>query len=291
MPQEERCPVKDMDDDDVSRLLPRRRVPWGLVVSLLTVVFATALSVFLYGKMEQKGLSLRGPGHVVLFESGDAWAFFANDGVVAPVAARSVGAFGVQASGRCERIDGWLSHRELVVESATCVEGGLQDAVVARMRMLGLRFGYWPENIVSDGETLDEVLRTVEVYAAFIQPDARAPQLVALFKPLFPDVLPVARNAGLPPPVFISTRRNDLSIVRVTRSELAQLAALPSFVFAGAAVEGGWVVRRLEREAGGEGDLGRLLLAPAEPPWRTRLEERILKLPPTEQAQARPVDE
>lgn len=270
------------DDEDVRQLLPRRRVPWSAVFLLCALAGAVGFAVWLYGRMEQRGLSLRGPGHLVRLDNGEIWAFFLNDGTVVRVTAESAAKAGV-GTGRCTRLQGALDGRDYVLDVAECQPGGLQDVVVERMRRAGLTFGYWAEGLTSQGETLDAALETVEIYASMIDPRADAPQLVALYRPLFADVLPAARRRGLPPPVFISVRRNDLAILRVTRSELGSLMALPRFVFAGAAPAGGWIVREVVRAEDGDGDPGRLLVAPTEAPWPTRLAEPTLRVAPAQQ--------
>lgn len=270
-------------DDDVKALLPRRRVPWGGVAIAAVLVGAVVLAVSLYARFEQRGLSLRGPGHLVVLTSGDTWAFFLSDGSLVRVTAQSARALGA-STGRCARLAGSLQGHDLALDVAECEGGGLQDIVVERMRRMGLRFGYWADNLESGGERLDGVLHTVEIYASLIEPRADAPQLVPLYRPLFPEVLPAARRDGLPAPVFISVRPDDLAIVRVTRSELVALLALPEFVFAGAAAKGGWIVRTVRRAADGEGALSRLLVAPTEPPWPTRLAATTLRVAPIEPA-------
>lgn len=268
-------------DEDVRALLPRRRVSWAAVFIACALVGAIGLAAWLYSRIDQRGLSLRGPGHLVRLDNGEVWAFFLNDGTLVRVTPDSADRAGV-VTGRCTRLVGALEGRDYVLDQAQCEPGGLQDVVVERMRRAGLKFGYWADGLESQGETLDASLETVEIYASMIDPRADAPQLVALYRPLFGDVLPAARRRGLPPPVFISVARNDLSIVRVTRSELTSLMQLPAFVFAGAAPAGGWLVRRLERAEGAEGSLERLLVAPIEPPWPERLAAPTLRLAPVQ---------
>lgn len=268
-------------EDDVRQLLPRRRVPWSAVFIACALLGAVGFAAWLYARVEQRGLSLRGPGHLVRLPDGEVWAFFLNDGTLVRVTAESASKAGV-VTGRCTRLQGALEGRDYVLDAAECQPGGLQDVVVERMRRAGLTFGYWDKALASQGETLDAALETVEIYASMIDPRADAPQLVALYRPLFADVLPAARRRGLPPPVFISVPRNDLSIVRVTRSELTALMQLPAFVFAGAAPAGGWIVRRVERAADGHGSLERLLVAPTEAPWPTRLAAPTLRVAPVE---------
>lgn len=282
MPPETETP----DDEDVSHLLPRRRVQWPLVVIFFVLVVAVVFSAWLYSRFEQRGPSLRGPGHLVKLDSGGVWAFFTNDGTLVRVTPESAQALNV-TTGRCSRLDGWLQGTDCVLEEAECEEGGLQDAVVERMRRLGLRFGYWAEGLESRGDTLEDVLETVEVYASMIQPQANDPQLVPLFRPLFADVLPAARREGLPPPVFISVRRNDLAIVRVTRNELAGLMALPVHVFAGAAKKGGWVVRSVVAASDGDGELAHLLIDPTRTPWPERLRERVVRVASSQRTEGR----
>lgn len=258
-------------------------MPWSTVVIFAVLVVAVAFSTWLYSRFEQRGPSLRGSGHLVRLDSGAVWAFFTNDGTLVRVTPESAKALGV-FTGQCSRMEGWLQGTDCVLDVAECEKGGLQDAIVERMRRIGLRFGYWPEGLESQGDTLDDVLETVEIYASIIQPHANDPQLVPLFRPLFAHVLPAARREGLPAPVFISVRRNDLAIVRVTRTELAGLLDLSSYVFAGAAKTGGWIVRTVVAAPDGEGDFARLLVEPTQAPWPERLQDRVLRVAPAKRA-------
>lgn len=271
--------------DDVEFLLPRRKVPWaGLVIGVVFVLSVIA-AITLYNLLGERGPSIRGKAHVVAFEQGGVWLFL-EDGASIRVTDESVQRLGLKTA-LCTNVEGHIAGNLIELELAECAPGRLVDALIARMRKMNVRFGYWPEGLVPEGaDALEPRLATVELYGAMIDQRFPDPQLVRFWAPLFPETVLAARPA-LPPPVVISIKRNDFITLRVTRPELASLLALPRLVFAGAATKGGWLVRTIELDPGAAVDVRSLLVEPDRDPWRELLRAPIVRASPGVQAPGR----
>lgn len=262
--------------DETFRPVRKSRVPWLIVI---VGVLAAAFAVWLYLQLDQKGLTIRGPGHLVVlpYEKGGAWALFADGGLIELTQA-SVARL-KPASGPCELIEGTVADERLELDTLTCTPGPLQKSIGDRIRWMGLKFAYWDRSLPFSGDTLEPYLQTPEVIASMVDSRPIAPQLVPMFNAFFPSTLAEARRSGrLPPPLVLHTQRDDLKIVRMTRPELALFLARPKFFFAGGAAEGGWLVRTVELDPGAPAAIEDLLLTPAAAPWPEMLKNKVVRV-------------
>lgn len=239
--------------------------PWFVGIAVL------AASVWAYTQSTQKGVTVRGDGHVLVLPGHERAWLFLLDGSVALASAESTKRLGL-ATGPCARLEGALGERTVELEVATCTPGPLQRTIGERLKRASMKFGYWAKGIENAGETLEPVLQTPELYAAVIDPRVDEPQLVPLYFELWPGLYAEAREAGGPPPTLIHVQRNDLLIRRLSRSQLRAFFDLERFHLAGGAVAGGWLVREVVLQpAGTAPPVERLLVAPEEPPYDTLL--------------------
>lgn len=271
--------VSDVFDEE-PQFAPPARSRWPAVLLGAFVLAVAGGMVLLCATTEERGLTVRGRGHAVVLPGG-AWVFLA-DGALFPVtgASREL----LPATGPCERIDGFLRGEKLHLERVTCLPGSLQPAVAERLRLLGLKAAYWPENLHSEGPgALGGVLETVEVVAAMVDPRFDAPQLVPLWRELFPGAVVRSREAGeVPPPVVVQVERNDRVRERMGRTELGQWLARENFFLAAAAPRGGWIVREVRLTSAARGPVERLLTAPGEGEWPAALEAPVVEAAPWE---------
>lgn len=253
-------------DDDIADLLPKRKTSKGVIFIAAFVVLALTAVVWLYVKLGQRGLSVRGEGHLVVTEKAGTWAALL-DGTLVRVTPDSARKLALR-SGPCKSIEGALAEHELDIEIAECAGGEpLLRRVGERMQRMGLKFGYWPETIERKADTLEPHLGTPEIMASMIDPRFTEPQLLTIYTPLFPETIREARALGLPPPVIIQVKRNDFFIRRLTRTELAAFLSRERFILGAAASKGGWLVRTVEIGGPELPPIERLLMAPGEDPW------------------------
>jgi hypothetical protein len=243
--------------------------PWLVFAAVLGV------SVWAYTRSDQKGVSLRGDGHVLVLPGDPSAWLFTLDGAVARATPESTARFGLK-TGPCERLEGYLTldGRAIALEAATCTPGPLQRTVGERLKRASMKFGYWAKGLENRGETLEPVLQTPELYAAVIDPRVDDPQLVPLYLELWPGLFAESREAHGPPPTVIHIERNDLLIRRLTRTQLRWFLDLPVFHLAGGAVAGGWLVREVRLEPRADApSVSKLLVNPAAPPFDSLLRE------------------
>lgn len=275
MPDKEDLPSDPADD--LAAVHPRRsKAPWIIALVLLAAAGGT---MGLYALIEQRGLSLKGAGHLLVLpaEQGGAWAMYL-DGTLLQVTAASVQRLGAR-TGPCEAINGSLQGDLLDLESLECTPGPLQKRLGDRLKWMGLKFAYWDRSVPFTGDTLEADLQTPEIVAAMVDPRPDSPQLVPLYSALFPPTLAAQRVAGrLPVPLLLHVKRDDLQIRRLTRTELSQFLARPRYRLAGAAVSGGWIVRTIDIDPTASVTLERLLLAPEEAPWPELLQQPTLRV-------------
>lgn len=264
-------------DDDVAKLLPKANVPWGAIFIGLVLALAGGAAIWLYANLDQRGLSVRGEGHVVVTPKAGAWALL-QDGTLVRITKASADKLALR-TGPCLTIEGALLGRELEVETATCAGGEpVLRRVGERLQRLGLKYGYWPEGLEKKGDTLEPFLGTPEIVAAMVDPRLVDPQLLWVYAPLFPETVREARLEGLPPPVVIQVKRNDFFVRRFSRTELAEFLQRPSFVFGAASAKGGWLVRTVEIGAPELPPIERLLVSPEEEPWPRALVDNPVKV-------------
>lgn len=265
--------------DDVTDLLPKKPVAWGAIAIGIALILAAVGAFWLYSTIEQRGLSVRGDGHIVVLPDGSTWVALL-DGSLIRATAESAQRLGAR-TGPCTEVAGSLLGRELELERLTCTPGQpLLRRIGERLQRMNLRFGYWDQTLEHTPEDdLEPHLRTIEVVASMVDKrfDADAPQLLALYTPLFAESLAEARQGKLPPPVLIQVKRNDFLIKRLARPEVAVLLARDRFILGAAAVKGGWLVRTVEIAADGPLSFERLLEAPEEAPWPTALVQRTIR--------------
>lgn len=284
-----RVPTDEDIDDEIRALLPKKRFPIVPVLASLGLAAAIAGILVLYDRLPQRGTTLTGDGYVVVLPDGAAWVML-TQGASVRVSPESVRRLGLR-TGPCDRIEGALIDPVLQIglDKVSCHPGDpLLPKVASRLHWMGAKFGYWGDGVRPIGDNIEAALEhTPEVVAAMIDPRADDPQIIPLYPPLFPASLQAARRGGLPPPLIISIGRNDLLLNRLRRNELADFLHRADFVFAGAAVSGGWVVRDLMVTGDGTPSLERLLVAPDESPWPQLMSGRTLRLSRREGASGR----
>jgi hypothetical protein len=267
----------DQDDFSLDAFYHRRgensKVPWVIGAGLLVVLMGT---FYLYQHVEQRGISIRGEGHIAVLPNGDTWLFFLNGALVkaTPESAKRFNA----KPGPCSNIDGSMKGELPIfqIDELECTPGAsIVPRLTARMQEMGLAFGYWPKELEYSGQSLVDVSNTLEIVLSMMDERATEPQLVPLYDPLFPLTVRSAR-AHAPPPLIINVERNDLVTNRFGRDELESFLEQPAFVLAGAAQKGGWLVRSLQVTPGGAEWLERLLIAPTEEPWPKLLRDPIV---------------
>jgi hypothetical protein len=264
--------------DDVYRPRPAKVPLWLVVLGVAAAIGAA----WLYTQFDQKGLTIRSKGHLVVLPAGQggAWALLV-EGTLLEVGDASVRRLALK-TGPCEDLIGSIEGDRLELETAQCSPGApLQPAIGERIRFSGLKFAHWDKGIPFAGDTLEPHLQTPEVMAAMIDPRATAPQLVPLYSPLFPRTLAEARRNGtLPPPLVFHARRDDLQIVRLTRSDLALFLHRPRLRIAGGAAEGGWLVREvtIADDAPAAATVESLLMDPKAAPWPELLKNKAVRV-------------
>jgi hypothetical protein len=258
--------------DDVYRPRPAKVPLWLVVIA----VFAAIGVGWLYTQVDQKGLTIRAKGHLLVLpaDQGGAWALLV-EGTLLKVGDESVRRLRLE-TGPCDDMIGSIEGELLELDSVQCSPGApLQPAIGERIRFSGLKFSHWDKSIPFAGDTLEPYLRTPEVMAAMIDHRATAPQLVPLYNPLFPRALAELRRKGaLPPPLVFHVRRDDLQLVRVTRSELSLFLNRSRLFVAGGAVEGGWLVRPVTIDDAAPATVESLLLDPRADPWPDLLKNK-----------------
>jgi hypothetical protein len=267
-------------DEELRALIPKRRLPVVPIVMALFVLAGAIGVLVLYDHLPQRGLTISGEGYIIVPPGADAWVLLAQ-GTLVQASSESVNRLHAR-TGPCHLIQGSMLDPlpQLELEHLECTPGApLVPAVVTRLHWLGAKFGYWADGVEPHGDSLEAALeRSPEVVAAMIDPRANDPQILPLYTPLYPASLQAARRKGLPPPVLISVRRNDLLIVRLREKELADFLQRDALVFAGAAAAGGWLVRDVMITPEGAPTLERLLVAPEEPPWPALMKDRTLRV-------------
>jgi hypothetical protein len=271
----------DSELEELRDLLPKQPGPLRPLLGIAAVALLVFGVVEVYRRMPERGASLGGDGYLVVRPDGTAWVML-NTGGALLATRESVARLHLQ-TGPCDHIEGGMltpEADEMEIEKADCKPSApLLPVLTTRMHYVGAKFGYWADGLKPAGDDLETPLRqTPEVIAAVIDPRADFPQLIPLYAPVFPASLERARKAGLPPPVLVSIRRNDLLINRYRLAPLVDFLHRDRFVFAGAAVTGGWLVRDLVITPDGTPSLERLLVAPEEAPWPERLGERTVRV-------------
>lgn len=261
--------------DDVYRPRPAKVPLW-----LIALGFAALLGAgWLYTQFDQKGLTIRSKGHLLVLppEQGGAWALLV-EGTLLKLGDQSVQKLGLK-TGPCEDMIGSIEGDLLELETVQCSPGApLQPAIGERIRFSGLKFAHWDKAIVFSGDTLEPYLQTPEIMASMIDPRATAPQILPLYNPLFPRQLAEWRRKGsLPPPLVFHVRRDDLQIVRLTRPELALFLNRTRIHVAGGAAEGGWLVRPVTLADDAAASIESLLLDPKAAPWPDQLQNKEIR--------------
>lgn len=277
------APPSDSDsdlDEELKALIPKRRLPITSILIVLVVLVGVMGTLYLYDHTEHLGVTVSGQGYIIVPPGADAWVLLAQ-GTLVQASSDSVKELHA-ATGPCSLIQGSMMDPlpVLKLEKLECEPGKpLVPAVVTRLHWLGAKFGYWGDSVERHGDSLETALQqTPEVVAAMIDPRASDPQIIPLYTPIYPASLQAARQKGLPPPVLISIRRNDLLIGRLREKELADFLHRDRLVFAGAAVRGDWLVRDVMITPDGTPALERLLVAPEESPWPELMKDRTLRV-------------
>lgn len=289
----ERDPDDPLDDPEALRRMMRPKFPLVPFLGALGFFALLGVVIAIYEHMPQQGVSLEGEGYFIVIPNGETWALF-NTGAVAQVSPESAAKLHLQP-GPCKRITGAMKEPAPVFdvnEIEDCHPGEkLLPSLVTRLKWMGLRFAYWPEGLKPAGDNLDAALQqTPEVVAALVDPRAEDPQIIPMYMPLAPLSLEAARKRGLPPPVVVSVKRNDLLVNRYRKGALIDFLNRDRFIFAGASAAGGWLVRELLVVPDGTPSLERLLVAPDESPWPERLSERTVKVSRRGQPSERPAE-
>lgn len=262
--------------------LPSRGGAWIWLVASIAV----GLALIAYRLVDQKGVSVLGRGHVVVLPDGAGTWVFLSDGSVIEAVPESATFLGL-ATGACARFRGWVREKQLVVEEAECVPGSLLRPVMERMRELRLQPEYWADTLPAESATPEPHLATLELYASLVDRRFDDPQIVPLYRELFPGRLARLREEGRTgKPTVFHVKRNDFVGRRLLRTELAHFlgedgpVARHGFHLAGAAAEGGWLVRDVSYDPQGKGPVERLLVAPVEAPWPELLASPNLRVRP-----------
>jgi hypothetical protein len=184
-------------------------------------------------------------------------------------------------SGPCEYIDGAMKPELPVyeIDELRCTPGGsILGLLTERMDILGLTFGYWPKGVTEKGPPLNGEAFTLEIMAAMQDERSDEPQLIPLYNALMPETLVAARRRQPPPPLLIQVARNDLIEHRLGRDQAERFLSVPTLIFAGAGVTGGWLVRTLDVVPDGTRWLEQLLVNPDAAPWPAELQKSTLKV-------------
>jgi hypothetical protein len=273
-------PNDPLNDPDALRRMMRPKFPLVPLLAVLGFLVLLVVVIEIYEHVPQKGVTLEGEGYLVVTPTGETWALF-NTGAVAQVAPESAAQHKVRP-GPCKKLTGSMQDPLPVFEldELDCQPGEkLLPSLVARLKWMGLRFGYWADGLKAEGDDLNHYLeQTPEVVAALIDPRADDPQVIPMYMPLAPLSLQAARKRGLPPPVLVSVKRNDLLVNRYRKGALMEFLDRSSFIFAGASPAGGWLVRELLVAPDGTPSLERLLVAPEEAPWPERMKEHTIRV-------------
>lgn len=269
-----RIEEEDLELREWQRREGRARTLWIGAVGL----GAAALSLAAWFAVDQRGMSVRGIGHVLRLDAeGAGWVLLQNGSLFATTE-ESARRFGLR-TGPCRRLTGSMRGFLLDLEEADCEPGPLARPVGERLRAMRLRVAYWPEELVPSGDELEPHLGTFEVYASMVDRHAPAPQLVALYTEPYPGAVARARAAGaLPPPVILHAQANAFAGRRAGAPEVAEILSRERFILAGAAVRGGWLVRTVLLGDDGPAPVERLLSWPDSEPWPELLRSPTLQL-------------
>lgn len=263
------------EDLDLAFQKPERPLVQWIIGGVLVLVLIGI--GFLYSRIEQRGLTIRGRSHLFVQPSGAAWAFFV-DGSQVKVSPESAKKHQL-ASGPCDEIVGSLREKEPLfdIDTLSCSPGqSVAPRVIERIAALGLDFGYW--KIESEKQSLADTALTTELVAAIIDPRADDPQITPLYGVMFPEWLAEARAEGSPPPLIIHVDRNDAVKDRFDRERLEAFLKRPQFMLAGGGAKGGWVIRTLTLVPTGTLTIDSLLVDPNVEPWPTELRKPTLFL-------------
>lgn len=265
---------------------PRMSGAWIWMV----VGIAFGLSLVAYRLVPQRGTSVLGRGHVLVDQAGAGTWVFLSDGSMIEVVPETVAELGL-TTGACSMLRGWIQEKRLVLEQADCVPGSLLRPVMERVRELRLTIEYWGDELEPEEGSPEPYLDTVELYASMVDRRFEHPQLVPLYRELFPGRLGQLRQEGVTgKPMILHVRRNDFVGRRLNRAGLDTFlgpegpVARHGFFLAGAAAKGGWLVREVVYEPNGPGPVERLLVAPVEAPWPELLESSPVRVRPPVQA-------
>lgn len=283
-PDDKQNPQRDVYREELESRGIRFQVRSGAWIWVV-MGFALGMAYVAYRLVPQKGTPVVGRGHVVTLPETGTWVFL-SDGTM--VEAKSAGEEGPELfTGACTALRGWLDNKILWVEQAECEPGGLLRPVMERVRELRLKPAYWDDSLAQETVSPEDWLGTLELYASMADRRFDNPQVLPLYRELFPGKLAELRAQGLTgKPMVFHVQRDDFVGRRLRRDELELLFAPEGVAeqqglgLAGAAVMGGWLVRDLELNEDAPAPLERLLFSPLEDPWPELLAQPKLKVRP-----------